>query len=553
MSGEEDSSLDIEIEALKAIYIHELEVSCDGSKRPTCVKVSLHPATADNAEEQYVRLDLVLDIPTEYPDVLPEITIRNPRGLSDEKIIKIQQELEDTAQENVGGPMLYQLIEVAKEHLTQENIPCCQCTICLYGFAEGDVFTKTQCYHYFHSHCLARYLRHALEQIAQEEADKPSLTPSTAAAVGGNEDLAVTKVVCPVCRLPLSPLLGLAEQEHPPPVEQQRQPDFHMTPELEKLQRSMAQLYVRQQRQGGIINVDAEKNKFLLEISVAPESNNVPETPKRFGAFKLRGWGPPLRPTSTIAPAQTSDAPLHGLSDRQLEPQFPRPSKNRHSRPVHRQQRGSNESYDKHHISNGYFEHSGGSSSSSGAERLQRSDTDQKPRRPRPHHHGRGRGSAQQQQQNWHRPPRDRREGECNAHTSDDYQQDYSGSYQSNTYEERNSSREASRTGARTLGDSSPTWDAHRDQDYQGDRYQDAPPPRSPTDGEASRYYNPPEAQSRHRGGGQGYRRGRRGTSGDKSHHTSAAQAFRKKQLKSQGVAARNHEPPGICTTVENR
>lgn len=440
--------------------------------------------------------------------------------------------------------------QVAKEHLTQENIPCCQCTICLYGFAEGDVVTKTQCYHYFHSHCLARYLRHALEQIAQGQADKPSLTLPTAAAVGGNEDVAVTKVVCPVCRLPLSPLLDLAEQEHPPPVEQQRQPDFHMTPELEKLQRSMAQLYVRQQRQGGIINVDAEKNKFLLEISVAPESNNVPETPKRFGAFKLRGWGPPLRHTSSIAPAQTSDAPLHGLSDRQLEPQFPRPPKNRHSRPAHRQHRGGSESYDQHHISNGCFEHSGGSSSSSGTERLQRTDTDQKPRRPRPHHHGRGRGSSQQLQQNWHRPPRDRREDECNARTSDDYQQGYSDSHQSPTYKERNSSREASRTGVRTLGNSSPSWDAYCDQDYQGDGYQDAP--GSPTDGGASRY-DSLEAQSKHRGGGQGHRRGWRGTGGDKTHHTSAAQAFRKKQLKSQGVATRNHEPPGICTAVENR
>ncbi|XP_037513133.1 E3 ubiquitin-protein ligase RNF25 [Rhipicephalus sanguineus] len=240
MSSEEESSLDIEIEALKAIYIHELEVSCDESKHSTCVKVSLHPATADNAEEQYVRLDLVLVIPPEYPDVLPEITIRNPRGLSDEKIVKIQEDLQDTAQENVGSPMLYQLIEVAKEHLTEENVPCCQCTICLYGFAEGDVFTKTQCYHYFHSHCLARYVRHALEQIAQEEADKLSPTMPSANA---DEDTANTKVVCPVCRLPLPPLLGLTEEEHPPPMEQQRQPAFCMTPELEQLQQSMAQLY----------------------------------------------------------------------------------------------------------------------------------------------------------------------------------------------------------------------------------------------------------------------------------------------------------------------
>lgn len=82
--------------------------------------------------------------------------------------------------------------QVAKEHLTEENIPCCQCTICLYGFADGDVFTKTQCYHYFHSHCLARYVRHALEQIALEEADKLSPTlPS--ASVGADDDTANSK------------------------------------------------------------------------------------------------------------------------------------------------------------------------------------------------------------------------------------------------------------------------------------------------------------------------------------------------------------------------
>lgn len=65
-------------------------------------------------------------------------------------------------------------LQVAKDHLTEENVPCCQCTICLYGFAEGDVFTKTQCYHYFHSHCLGRYVSHALGQMAREHEAKLS-------------------------------------------------------------------------------------------------------------------------------------------------------------------------------------------------------------------------------------------------------------------------------------------------------------------------------------------------------------------------------------------
>uniref|UniRef100_A0A2R5LLG1 E3 ubiquitin-protein ligase RNF25 n=1 Tax=Ornithodoros turicata TaxID=34597 RepID=A0A2R5LLG1_9ACAR len=265
MNSEEESPLEVEIEALKAIYIHELTVDRSESNQLTSVKVSLHPATADNADEQYVRLDLVFNVPARYPETLPDIAIRNPRGLSDEKIEKIRTELQETAESNVGCPMLYQLIEVAKDHLTEENVPCCQCTICLYGFVEGDVFTKTQCYHYFHSHCLARYIRHALDQISKEEEEGSKRPPCL-------EKTAASEVLCPVCRLPISPE-DMAEKDYPPPVEMTKQPNFSLTPEMLQLQQGMAELYLRQQNQGGIINVDDEKNKFLLEISAAPESS----------------------------------------------------------------------------------------------------------------------------------------------------------------------------------------------------------------------------------------------------------------------------------------
>lgn len=35
------------------------------------------------------------------------------------------------------------------------------------GAQDGEVFTKTTCYHYFHSHCLGRYVTHS-EQELQE-------------------------------------------------------------------------------------------------------------------------------------------------------------------------------------------------------------------------------------------------------------------------------------------------------------------------------------------------------------------------------------------------
>lgn len=34
---------------------------------------------------------------------------------------------------------------------------------------EGESFTKTSCYHYFHSHCLGRYVSHSERELRQRE------------------------------------------------------------------------------------------------------------------------------------------------------------------------------------------------------------------------------------------------------------------------------------------------------------------------------------------------------------------------------------------------
>lgn len=38
-----------------------------------------------------------------------------------------------------------------------------------FGFQEGETFTKTSCYHYFHSHCLGRYVSHSERELRQRE------------------------------------------------------------------------------------------------------------------------------------------------------------------------------------------------------------------------------------------------------------------------------------------------------------------------------------------------------------------------------------------------
>lgn len=41
---------------------------------------------------------------------------------------------------------------------------------CAAGFVqEGEAFTKTSCYHYFHCHCLGRYVSHSESELRQRE------------------------------------------------------------------------------------------------------------------------------------------------------------------------------------------------------------------------------------------------------------------------------------------------------------------------------------------------------------------------------------------------
>jgi E3 ubiquitin-protein ligase RNF25 len=58
--------------------------------------------------------------------------------------------------------------QFAKESLTQGNIPHGECVICKDGFSEAENFTKTQCYHYFHCHCLFCYVEHSEQELEEE-------------------------------------------------------------------------------------------------------------------------------------------------------------------------------------------------------------------------------------------------------------------------------------------------------------------------------------------------------------------------------------------------
>ncbi|KAK7818910.1 hypothetical protein U0070_001113 [Myodes glareolus] len=282
-AGEEDWVLPSEVEVLESIYLDELQVmKGNGRSSPWEIFITLHPATAEVQDSQFVCFTLVLQVPVQYPHEVPQISIRNPRGLSDEQIHKISQALGHVAEEGLGTAMLYELIEKGKEILTDNNIPHGQCVICLYGFQEKEAFTKTPCYHYFHCHCLARYIQHMEQELKTQgqEQERQHVVPKQK-AVG---------VQCPVCREPL--VYDLASLKAAP---EPQQPMELYQPSAESLrqQEELKRLYQRQQEKGGIIDLEAERNRYFISLqqppaAVEPESvvdvSREPQPPNALSA-----------------------------------------------------------------------------------------------------------------------------------------------------------------------------------------------------------------------------------------------------------------------------
>ncbi|XP_065130177.2 E3 ubiquitin-protein ligase RNF25 [Paramisgurnus dabryanus] len=251
-----------EIEVLQSIYLDELSVT-QKDEGGWIVSLILYPSTAEDCLSQFVRLTLTMDLGSQYPYLPPCISIHNPRGLSDDKLLSLQKSLQMEAESCLGTPVLYQLIERAKEILTESNIPHGNCVICLYGFKEGEVFTKTTCYHYFHSHCLGRYITHSETELKDRERELE------ADKTRNRTDEEVLAVVCPVCREPLAYDVDALLSSPAPSFTQQE--DVVIGEEFKKKREEFQKILERQKEKGGVIDPEAESNRFLIHINEAPD------------------------------------------------------------------------------------------------------------------------------------------------------------------------------------------------------------------------------------------------------------------------------------------
>ncbi|XP_055861417.1 uncharacterized protein LOC106068398 [Biomphalaria glabrata] len=257
MSEEDEIPLEIELQSLEAIYVNELTYSRKDDGTVDTIEVLIHPATGHDATKQYVCMTLVFAPGPNYPDEVPDIQIRNPRGLGEEEVASLVEAMMLKGEEVKGEVMLYTFVEMAKDSLTEGNIPRCPCVVCLEHFHEKDSFHRTTCYHYFHSGCLYKYVQHTRAQLEEE---KKEVMERRHLDVASSEQ---RNIVCPLCRTELDESL-LSVSWSSEGEEDDKDNAFVIPPEMREQQRKMAEIYERQKAKGGIIDPELEKKKFLV-------------------------------------------------------------------------------------------------------------------------------------------------------------------------------------------------------------------------------------------------------------------------------------------------
>eukprot|EP00058_Branchiostoma_floridae_P027964 XP_002613455.1 hypothetical protein BRAFLDRAFT_71943 [Branchiostoma floridae] len=117
-----------EVELLSAVYVDDFKDLRDQDawkiKRAPEVCLTLVPQQSmHGTADVYAKVDLHIKCPPNYPDVEPELDLKNSKGLSDDNLRQLKHELHKMAQQNLGEVMLLDLAQHVQTFLHAHNKP----------------------------------------------------------------------------------------------------------------------------------------------------------------------------------------------------------------------------------------------------------------------------------------------------------------------------------------------------------------------------------------------------------------------------------------------
>ncbi|XP_066244608.1 eIF-2-alpha kinase GCN2 isoform X2 [Saccopteryx leptura] len=117
---------DHELQALEAIFGADFQDlrpnACGPVKEPPEINLVLYPQGLAG-EEVYVKVDLRVRCPPTYPDVVPEIALKNAKGLSNESVNLLKSRLDEVAKKHCGEVMIFELAYHVQSFLSEHNKP----------------------------------------------------------------------------------------------------------------------------------------------------------------------------------------------------------------------------------------------------------------------------------------------------------------------------------------------------------------------------------------------------------------------------------------------
>ncbi|CAL8286275.1 unnamed protein product [Lota lota] len=116
-----------ELEALSSIFGDDFKDLRNNDKwkikRPPEVYLCLRPKGLNTGQESYVTVDLQVKCPVTYPDAPPELELKNAKGLSNENLHCLLNELTKLVSVRRGEVMMYELADHVQGFLSEYNKP----------------------------------------------------------------------------------------------------------------------------------------------------------------------------------------------------------------------------------------------------------------------------------------------------------------------------------------------------------------------------------------------------------------------------------------------
>uniref|UniRef100_F1L8X5 E3 ubiquitin-protein ligase RNF25 n=1 Tax=Ascaris suum TaxID=6253 RepID=F1L8X5_ASCSU len=291
---------DLEVEALESIFGDDLSII----KREDRVILEMNVHPLESALHSPPTIRVTIEIGSNYPSVPPEVRLWQPRGVDEKNVNELNRQIEVFVNSSVDMPILYDIFRKVQEYLEDvQECPSAVCPICLNDFTTQQPSIRTHCDHYIHQPCFATYVDYSRNEVQRELAEWPD-------DMKHKVDQAIR---CPMCREVLEDE-ECAKADGCEGWERWQATNIYEFDwnNWRETQRTWDILLERQRINGGLIDLDEERHRFLITDDTVLETTVNPAPIAMDEQTERRNEINEVRTSTTHSHRRRNRRPLRG-------------------------------------------------------------------------------------------------------------------------------------------------------------------------------------------------------------------------------------------------